>query len=474
MFMSNPKTLTEKKKFTMPHIYVLLFSIIVIAALASWVLPAGEFERVVNDAGRTVVVPGTYATVESSPVGLFQMFQCIYNGMVDGAGVILFVFVSYASIGLIISSGAFNGLIAGILRRTRGNARLMIIPLFMALLGAISSTIGCFEELLPFIPIFVTLAVALGYDALVGMSIVALGVGLGYSGAAMNPFTVGIAQDIAELTPLSGAGFRIFCHAVMIAVASAYVIRYGMKIQKTPTASLVYGETVLGGNASDLTDTDALENHPFGTREKLVLLTLVVGIGVIVWGAFTYGWYFTEMSACFMIIGLVSAIIMGWSPNTIGEKLATSFSDIAMACMMIGFARGILSVLTAGNIIDTVVYGLSLPLTGLPTWLAGEAMLIVQSILNFLVPSGSGQATISMPIMTALSDVLGVSRQVAVLAFQMGDGLSNTMWPTAFAPVIAGLAGVKLSTWWKWYTPLFLLMVVTQMALIAVAVAIGF
>ncbi len=471
--MSNPSTLAKKGKIAMPHIYVLLFAINVLAAVASWILPAGQFERVLNEAtGRTVIIPGTFQVVESTPVGLFEMFQAMYDGMVGSGGVIIFVFLSYASIGLIISSGAFNGLIAGILRIAKGNTRLMMIPIFMTLLGAISSTVGCFEELLPFIPIFVTLAIALGYDALVGMSIVALGIGIGYAGAAVNPFTVGIAQSIAELTPLSGAGFRIACHAVMIVVASAYVMRYAVKVQANPEKSLMYGVEPEGDVISQ--DTTDLENHPFGIREKLVLLTLAVGVGFIVWGALTHGWYFTEMSAVFFIIGITSGIIMGYTPNEIGRRYAKLFSDVAMACMMIGFARGIMAVLTAGNIIDTVVYGISLPLQAAPSWLVGEAMLLVQTLLNFLIPSGSGQAVVSMPIMVGLADILGISRQIAVLAFQFGDGLSNIMWPTAFAPIICGLAGVKLPTWWKFFTPLFLLLLVTQMILIAIGVAIGF
>lgn len=470
MTNENQEKVGEKKKFHLPHIYALLFGIICVCAVATWILPAGEFARAANQAGKMLVVPGTYKTVAATPVGPFQMFKAIYKGMVDAGGIVFFVFMSYASIGLMISTGAFNGLVAGLIKTLKGKTRTFIIPAFIALLGSISSTIGCFEEMFPFIPIFVGIAMAMGYDAIVGLAIVALGVGIGYSGAAMNPFTVGMAQSVAGLPPLSGVGFRVFCHVCMIVVASAYTIRYALKIQADPTKSLVYGTSFAGVS---MTDTD-LENHPFGIREKAVLLTLLVGIIAIVYGTKVYGWYFEELCAVFFIMGLVSSIIMGWSVNTIAEKIAKSFSDIAMACMMIGIARGILVVLTQGHIIDTVVYGLSIPLASMPTWIAGEAMLIVQTALNFLIPSGSGQAVVSMPIMAPLADLLGLSRQIAVLAFQFGDGLSNIMWPTAFAPVICGIAGVKLETWWKWFTPLFVMLIITQMALIAIGIAIGF
>lgn len=455
---------TEKKGFQLPHIYVLLILIISLCAAASWILPAGEFDRVANEAGKLLVVPNTYKAVESSPVGIFQLLQSLYNGMVDSGSVIFFVFLSYASIGLIIKTGAFNGLVAGLLKRLQGKARVIIIPIFITVIGVSSSTIGLFEETFPFIQIFVGIAIAMGYDAIVGLAIVALGAGLGYAGAVMNPFTVGMAQSIAQVPQMSGAGFRIFCHVCMIAVASAYTMRYALKIQNDPTKSLVYGMT----SNSDMNAED-LENHPFGIREILVLSTLAAGICVIVYGTKVHGWYFSELSAVFLAMGIISSAIMGWRPNDIAEKIAASFKDIAMACMMIGLARGILVVLQDGKIIDTVVYGLSIPLSTLPRWIAAEAMLLVQTFLNFLIPSGSGQAVVSMPIMTPLADLLDIPRQVAVLAYQFGDGLSNIMWPTAFAPVICGIAGIKVEKWWKWFVPLFGLLVLTQMALIAIA-----
>ncbi|MDL2272154.1 hypothetical protein LJC23_03885, partial [Desulfovibrio sp. OttesenSCG-928-I05] len=453
----------------MPHIYVLIFGIIMACMLLTWILPAGEFDRAPNAAGRNVVVPGTFHTIEQTPVGLFQGIQAVYKGMVDAAGVVFFVFISFASIQIIIASGAFNGLVAWMLKIFKGKARVAIIPIFITIIGAASSTIGLFEETLPFIPIFIGIAIAMGYDGLVGMAIVAIGAGLGYSGAAINPFTVGVAQGIAEIAPMSGTGFRVICHLAMITVASLYVMRYALKIQADPSKSLV-ADTDFSRFAMD---QESLEGHAFGIREKLVLLTLALGIVVIVYGSKVHHWYFQELCAVFIIMAIVASAIMGWGPNVIGEKMAAGFSDIAMACMMIGLARGILVVLQQGHIIDTIVYGFSVPLAGLPSWLAGEAMLVMQTLLNFLIPSGSGQAATSMPIMAPLSDLLGISRQVAVLAFQFGDGISNILWPTAFAPVICGIAGIKINTWWKWFVPCFLLIMATQMVLIAIAIGMG-
>lgn len=468
--MSSGNMLKKKKGIQLPHIYVLLFSVIIVCTILTWVLPAGEFDRVMNEAtGRTVAVAGTFHTVEQSPVGIFQMFQSIYNGMCDAGSVTFFVFVSFASINIIIASGAFNGLVAGLLKVFKGKARVAIIPIFMFIVGIASSTIGLFEEWFPFVPVFAGIAMAMGFDAVVGMAIVAFGAATGYSGAMMNPFTVGIAQGIAEVAPMSGTGYRFLCHMALLVVGSALTIRYALKVQADPSKSLVYGET---GHIT-MSEND-VQNAPFGIREKLVLLILLCGIIAVVYGCKVYGWYFAELSAVFVIMGILSAFVMGWGPNKIGELYSKGFTDIAMACMMIGLARGILMVLQAGNIIDTVVYYFSLPLAAFPSWFCGVAMLVMQTLLNFFIPSGSGQAAASMPIMAPLADLLGVSRDTAVLAFQFGDGLSNVLWPTAYPAILAGLAGIKVEKWWKFAIPVGLVLVLTQAGLMILAVLTGF
>ena len=468
--MSSGNMLKKKKGIQLPHIYVLLFAIIVVCTILTWVLPAGEFDRVMNEAtGRTVAVGGTFHMVKQSPVGIFQMFQSIYNGMCDAGSVTFFVFVSFASINIIIASGAFNGLVAGLLKVFKGKARVAIIPIFMFIVGIASSTIGLFEEWFPFVPVFAGIAMAMGFDAVVGMAIVAFGAATGYSGAMMNPFTVGIAQGIAEVAPMSGTGYRFLCHMALLVVGSALTIRYALKVQADPSKSLVYGET---GHIT-MSEND-VQNSPFGIREKLVLLILLGGIIAVVYGCKVYGWYFAELSAVFVIMGVLSALVMGWGPNKIGELYSKGFTDIAMACMMIGLARGILMVLQAGNIIDTVVYYFSLPLAAFPSWFCGVAMLVMQTLLNFFIPSGSGQAAASMPIMAPLADLLGVSRDTAVLAFQFGDGLSNVLWPTAYPAILAGLAGIKVEKWWKFAIPVGLALVLTQAGLMILAVLTGF
>ena len=466
--MSNGPVIEEKKKFKRPHIFVLLFCITLVCSILTWIIPAGAFERVVNDADREVVVAGTWAATDSAPVGIFQFFQSFYKGMVNASDVVFFVFIAFASTTFILKSGAFDGLVSFLMKVFKGNSSVIVIPIFMALFGLGSSTVGMFEEWLAFIPIFAGIFITLGFDAVVGLAVVALGAGLGYSGAMMNPFTVGVAQGIAEVEYMSGAGFRILCHAVMLIVASAMVIRYALKVKNDPTKSLVYGD-----DFSAIVSEDGGERE-FGIKQKLVLVDLLITIVVVVYGVKTFGWYFTELSAVFLIMGLVAAIIMRYSADEIGKFFADGFVDACTASMMVGIARATLIVLQEGNIIDTVVNGLATPLSYLPTALAAVAMLIIQTVLNFFIPSGSGQAAVSMPIMAPIADLLGIQRDVAVLAYQMGDGLSNIVWPTGFAAIMAGLANVKLEKWWKFIFPIFFAMIGVQAIMLVIAVLTGF
>ena len=470
--MSNGPKIGEKKKFKVPHVFIILFLIIVLCTILTWIVPAGAFDYVENDQGRSVAVAGTWHEVDPTPVGPLRMFELIYEGMVNAADIAFLVFITFASVTFVIKSGAFDGAVAILLKIFKGKSSLITIPIFMALVGLGSSTIGMFEEWLPFIPVFAAVYTGMGYDALVGLAVVAFGAGIGYSGAMMNPFTVGVAQGIAEVTYMSGSGFRIMCHAVMLVVGAAFIMRYASKVKDDEKNSYLYGTVV-----QDLTTSENaadVENLKFGIQQKLVLLDLVAAIAVVVTGVIKAGWYFSQICAVFIIMAIIAAIIMRWNLNKIGEMFAAGFTEATTAAMMVGIARGVKMVLTEGGIIDTVVNALTVPLSHLPAALSGIAMLIMQTILNFFIPSGSGQAAVSMPIMAPMADLLGLSRDVAVLAYQFGDGLSNIIWPTAFAAVVAGLAGVPLDKWWKLAFKLFGILIVVQAILMVVAVATGF
>lgn len=467
--MSNGPKIEEKKKFKLPHIFVLLFGIVLLCTILTWIIPAGQFDRVVNDAGREIAVAGTWHKVDPTPVGFMGFFTSFYDGMLLAAEIMITVFIAFASVQFVLKSGAFDGLVVALMKVFKGKSSVIVIPLFMAIIGIASSTIGMFEEWLAFIPIFAAIFIGLGYDAMVGLAVVALGAGMGFSGATINPFTVGVAQGIAEVPYMSGVGFRLLCHAAMLVVGGGLTIRYALKVKADPTKSYVYGD-----DFSSIVGTDSDVKAEFTWRQKVVLVDLFAAIAVIVYGVNTYGWYFAEITAVFMVMGLVAAIVMGFKPDQIAMVFQEGFKDACTAAMMVGIARATLIVLQEGNIIDTVVYYFSEPLSYLPAWAAAVFMLIMQTALNFFIPSGSGQAAVSMPIMAPTADLLGIPRDVAVLAYQFGDGMSNIVWPTAFAAIMAGLAGVKLEKWWKFIFPIFGCIILTQAVMIIIAMFTGF
>lgn len=453
-----------------PHVYTTLFIIIIFAALATWVIPSGEFERAVIESSGSFIIPETYHPTDSNPFGVMQTLSAVYNGMLTSANTVFFIFIAFASINVMVSTGAFHALIARLLSMFTEHKQILVIPLFIFLIGMASSTIAVFEEMFPFVPLFVAVAVSMKYDALVGMSIVALGIGLGYSGSCLNPFTIGIAQNLADLPPFSGAAYRFFCHIVMVIVASGYVMIYAIRVSHYPKRSLLYGHK---SQVADI-HKKVFHEHSMSIRHGLVLVILFIGIITIVFGVMDYGWYFEQLSAVYLIMAISSGLVMGWTPDKISHKWAEGAAEITSTCLKIALAKGIILILGEARILDTLIYWISAPLVSLPRWVAAEAMLVLQTLINFFVPSGSGQAVVSMPVMVPLADLLGISRQTAVLAFQFGDGISNILWLTGSMPIICKFAKVPPRKWLKFFLPLFALIFFVQMLCIAGALAINY
>jgi uncharacterized ion transporter superfamily protein YfcC len=453
-----------------PHVYTILFCIIILSALATWFIPAGQFDRVLTDAQGVIIIPGTYKPAAPNPVGFMDTLTTIYHGMVSAGDTVFFVFIAFSSISVIVATGAYHALITALLGHFKGRAQILIIPIFITLIGVASSTIAVFEEMFPFIPLFVAVSVAMKYDALVGMSIVALGIGLGYSGSFLNPFTIGIAQNIAGLPPFSGAGYRIFCHLSSIAVASVYVMIYAAKVARDPKNSLLRDSK----RNSPRIERKVFEEHPLRFRHVIVLAVTLAGIAIIIWGVYKRQWYFEQLTAVYLCMSILSGLIIGWSPDKIAHKWAEGAAQITSTCLKIALAKGIILILQNARVLDTIIYWAAAPLLWLPRWGGALAMLFIQTIINFFVPSGSGQAVVSMPIMIPLADVLEISRQTAVLAFQFGDGISNILWITGSMPIICDFAKVPPRKWLRWFTPLFALIFAIQMICMAGALLIGY
>ena len=416
----------ETKLFEFPHPYVILLALILFIAILSYIVPAGSFDRAVDQAsGKTLVVADSYHHIKQTPVSVATFLTSIHAGFVDAAYLIFFIFFAYFYIFTVIKTGSMNGAVHKLIAVTKDRVEL-VIPVFMIFFGILGTTCGSFEATYGLIPVFVGIAIALGYDALVGLCMVEMAILLGYSAPTINPFTLGLAQTIAELPLFSGLWYRIICFVVTMAIAIFFTMRYAKKVKKDPKASLVYGI-----NFGDLEISAAdMQNVSFSLRHKLIISGFILVMVLLAVGALKWGWYIKEFATLFLVMGVINGGIAGWKPSHIADVFVEACSGMILGAFVVGIARAILLVMNAGHITDTIIYAFSLPLQNLPTWLTAQGMLVVQTLINFFISSGSGQAATIMPLMTPLADLVGVNRQVAVMAFNFGDGVSNLFWPT--------------------------------------------
>ncbi len=454
--------LEEKKKgFKFPDTALLLFIIIFVMAALTYVIPAGEFERVVDEeSGRTLVLAGTYAEVEGSPTTLTQAFSSVFRGLVKASEIIAFVFVVGGSFGLISKSGAISAGLGSLVTKLKGRETLLV-AIIMTAFAVCGATFGMAEESLPFVVILVTVALKMGYDPIVGVSMVLIGIYCGYSAGPLNPFNTAVAQGIAELPTFSGVGLRVLLMVGALIIAIIFTLRHGKKYKAQGI-----------DNAPLLAQFNATEERKMTGTDKIILLVLLLTIAVLMYGVSQFGWYLTELSALFLAMGLIVGFIYY---KTDLESIAKGFIDgageMTTAALYIGLSRAVLVIMEDGAIMDTIVYWLSIPLSQLNSVFAAWGMYISQGFINFFIPSSSGQAVVVMPILAPLSDVIGVTRQTAVMAFQAGDGFWNMITPTHSVVMASlGLAKIPFGKWFKFALPLVAAWTVWVFIVLAIAV----
>lgn len=481
-------------KARVPHVYTIIFGLIILTALASLVVPGGSYERDAD--GR--VIPGTYGldTPEESaarPQGwelVFAVWQAPLKGISAAASIIAFILILGGTFRVIEDTGAFETAIRSAIARL-GKAESLVVPASMVLFAIGGAVFGMSEEIIPFVLLFVPIVKALGLPPLTAVAVPLVGSQVGFAGAMINPFTVGIAQGIAGLPPLSGWPFRTVLWCVVTAVAVAYVTRHIRRHaasdseasdseasdSEVPGTSRNASEEVPGevpGTSTAHTSTSP-EPTVLSGPQRLVLLTLVAGIGVVLWGVGRFAWYVTEIGAVFLATGVVAGIVGRLSAHAISEGFAQGARDLVSAALVVGIARGIVVLAGDLGILDTVLHSSSEALGSLPGVVALELMFLFQTALNFFIPSGSGQAALTMPIMAPLAELVGLTRQMAVLAFQLGDGFSNMIIPTS-AVLMGSLEAGKISyeRWFRFIWPLQLWLMAVGMVALAVAHGIGF
>ena len=384
----------EKKKFVVPHVYILLLILILIFSILSYIVPANVYDYhdvVVNpDTGatRSVVDPDTYHAVEQTPVSLLQFLTAVPRGMQESAQIIFFIFIVGGAMTVLQETKAIEAGMGRMIKAMKDKT-LLLIPIIMFLFSLCGSVFGMAEETIPFIPIFVSLMIAAGFDSITGVAVVLCGASAGFAGAFINPFTIQVAQGIAELPLLSGMSFRIVMYICMVILSVTMVMRYAVKVRKNPQISVMHD---FDKTREDVADLDALP--AFGGREKLILVVFLATIILLVYGVIKMGWYMDEIAALFLGMSMIVAAISGLGFNGYANALSKGMADIAGGALVVGFARGILVVMTDGNILYTILHGAASLLNGLPAMVSAAGMYVFQCLLNFIVPSGSGQAAV--------------------------------------------------------------------------------
>lgn len=443
----------KKKKGKVPHTYVILFAMIIVMAILTYVIPAGQYQKVESETGRMIVDPNSFAAVDANPAKPFDVLKAFPKGLAAAQSIVFFIFIVGGSFNVVNQTGAIEAGIGKVALSLKGKEKLMI-PIIVVLFSVGGATIGMAEEAIVFVPIGIALSRALGYDAVTGMAIVSLGAAAGFTSGFMNPFTVGVAQGIAELPMFSGIGMRIVIWFCTLALVIGYIYRYANKVKADPKNSIVYElEEMERDKAIDLSNVRKMTS-----KDTAVLLIFAVGMGILIFGVFKFGWYITEIAAIFLAIGIFSGIASGMHMDELAQHFITGAKDMTMGALVVGLARGILVIMEGSLIIDTIVFGLASAISTLPKSISAVGMLLVQSFLNLIIPSGSGLAATTMPIMAPLSDVIGVTRQTAVLAYQFGDGITNSIVPTS-GVLLANLsiAKIKYEEWIKFVGPLMVL-----------------
>lgn len=435
-----------------PHVYVILVLFALLAAVLSWVVPAGQYERVPGPDGREVVDPDSFSFIEQSPVTAIELLTAIPRGLVDAGAIVFFVFMIGGMFEVVRRTGLIDVALAAIARLFAGRG-VAVIPVLMVVFSLIASFIGVPELSLVYIPAILPLILSLGYDRVVAAAVALLGTGAGFAAGFLNPINTGLGQQIAGLAPFSGIGLRVALYIAYLVTAVGYIIWYARRVAADPTRSVLHGHADTTVRERDRLDLEAIPT--FSRRQKAAGVALILLAGVLVWGIITQGWFFPEFAGMFLLIAIVVGLVAGLGTREMAEAFDQGLRDVLAGAIIVGIARGVAIVLEDGNILDTIVFGLGESVGFLPPVLFVVGMFLVQAVFNLIVPSGSGQALVTLPVLAPLSDLLGVTRQSAVLAYQAGDGMTNLIYPTSGYFMAALAVGrVPWNRWVRFYAPL--------------------
>lgn len=465
------KKMKKKKELKALNPMLFLVAIMLIVTVASYIVPVGSYDRVMVD-GQEIVDPESYHSVERSPITPFNLLVSVTLGMQRGSAIIFFLLIIGAMFAILDGTGAINAGMTNIVRAMKGKEFLMI-PVCMIVFGMGSAFCANFEEFLAFVPLVLACCLTMGFDSLTAVGIIFCAAAAGYGGAITNAFTTGIAQSIAGLPMFSGMGLRIAVFVVLLTVSIIYVTWHALRVKKNPQLSSTYEmDLVTAKNVALNVDNSV----PLTTRQKIVLVIFVGGIAFTVYGIIVKGYYIDELAGIFLAIGIIGGLVGGLRPGEICEHFEKGCVNMLFPCLMVGLANSVIILLEQSNMMDSIIHLLASALNGLSPMLTAFGMFITTDLFNVLIPSGSGKAAIVMPIMVPLADMMDITRQTSVLAFQLGDAFTNVMAPTG-GEILAALAmcgGVSFKKWMKYLLLLFIAWWIVAFIFLAIAVQTGY
>lgn len=508
-----------------PHTFVIVFSIILFSAVLTWIVPGGSFDRetvTVNGVDREIIKADSFHFTEQQPQ-TWQIFSAFFDGFRNTSEIIVFILMIGGAFWIMNDSKAIDVGILSFLKSTKKLERWklirklgvenIIITLIMLLFSVFGAVFGMSEETIAFTIIFVPLAISMGYDSIIGVSLCFVAAALGFAGAILNPFTIGIAQGLSNLPLFSGIEYRLFCWLVINLAGISYVLGYARKVKRHPEKSPVYEDDQYWRNRN----AEKTEELTFHTPRRAWLVYLLLGATLVVYSvyfpvselkvgnssvelpvvpvstalfflagflslrktvhyfilnllAFTivflvigvmgYQWYVMEIAALFLAMGIFAGLSMGKTANELTKLFIEGAKDILSAAMVVGLAGGIIVILRNGQIIDTILYYMAQSMEGFGKIASVEMMYVIQNGINLIIPSGSAKAALTMPIMSQFSDLVGISRQATVMAFQLGDGFTNMLTPTSGVLIgVLGIARIPYEKWFKWIMPLMIILI---------------
>lgn len=466
------------KQFKVPHVYAMIFALMVIFAVLTWIVPSGSYQRQeVN--GREVTVAGTYEQSEKTYIdeetgdevdlrqGVFDVLQAPTRGIQEAIEVVAFILIVGGSFQVITKTGAITSGMGRVVRRFK-NKDILIIPIAMVLFALGGTSFGMAEETLPFFAIFMPIMMAMGFDSMTAFMVVFVGARTGYIASTINPFNVLIAQGILGIQGNPQLWLRMIAWVVLTAVAITWVVLYARRVKKNPESSITF-EDDIAKKVEFAADESALDAE-FTGRQKGVLAVFIAGMCLIIWGLVTQGWYMNEISAVFLAMGLLAGVIAGFSQDVIAQEFVAGIADFAFSAIVVGLARGILVIASDGMIIDTILNALATGLGGIPAVLFTTLLYAVENLLAILVPSSSGLAALTAPIFGPLTELMGLNPEAAVWALSMGSATMSLICPTS-AILVAGLGvcKIKLGQWWKTVWKFFLVVSLINIVFVAIS-----